>query len=151
MISLLACRLYNDTMEQACRFCNYFICSWMSVTIYGVLHWCSNPLLVTSRENKMDSINNTLNQRGLPFITWQLWNIDNIYSYICLYFTQIIGGVACAIGTVCYDAFYVSLVMVICMQLQYVNTVLTKIDSNKYVSVIMLFCNLSVYSRSFRN
>jgi len=45
---------------------------------------------------------------------------------------QIIGGLSSGFGIICYDVFYVTMLMIICAQFQYINTVLMKIDFDKY-------------------
>lgn len=125
-------------MECARRYSSYFIYGWTSTCIYGALHWCTNPLLLgTWTLKQMNSTNHTF-IRTLPFIAWYPFNTDNIYNYICLYLMQIIGGVSSALGIICYDCFYVTMLMIICAQFQYINTILRKIDFDKYDQSILL-------------
>ncbi|CAL1677976.1 unnamed protein product [Lasius platythorax] len=122
------CEIYRNEMECARRYSSYFIYGWTSTCIYGALHWCTNPLLLgTWTLKQMNSTNHTF-IRTLPFIAWYPFNTDNIYNYICLYLMQIIGGVSSALGIICYDCFYVTMLMIICAQFQYINTILRRID-----------------------
>lgn len=126
------CEIYRNEMECARRYSSYFIYGWTSTCIYGALHWCTNPLLLgTWTLKQMNSTNHTF-IRTLPFIAWYPFNTDNIYNYICLYLMQIIGGVSSALGIICYDCFYVTMLMIICAQFQYINTILRRIDFDKY-------------------
>lgn len=120
-------------MEFARRYSSFFIWWWLCTCIYGVLHWCTNPLILKSGSPKqINSMNHTFTERGLPFVAWYpLTYTDNNYNYICLYLLQIIGGLSSALGIVCYDAFYVIMLIVICAQFQYINTILTT-DPDKY-------------------
>ncbi|XP_072751008.1 odorant receptor 13a-like isoform X2 [Anoplolepis gracilipes] len=123
------CRVYKNEMEYARRYSSYFIYGWTCTCIYGVLHWCLNPFLLrTWAVKQMDSTNHTIIKRNLPFIGWYPFNIDDIHNYIYLYFMQIIGGISSALGIVCFDTFYVTMLMIVCAQFQYINTMLTRIN-----------------------
>ncbi|XP_029159447.1 odorant receptor 13a-like [Nylanderia fulva] len=123
------CQVYRNKMENARRYSSYFIYGWTSTCIYGILHWCSNPLILGFWTLKqMDSTNQTFIIRSLPYIGWYPFNTNNIHNYICLYLMQIIGGMSSAFGIVCFDCFYVTMLLIICAQFQYINTILTRIN-----------------------
>lgn len=125
--------MYRNEMEYARRYSNYFIYGWTCMCIYGVLHWCANPFLLgTWAIKQMNATNHTFVKRNLPFIGWYPFNIDDIYNYIYLYLMQIIGGMSSALGIVCYDTFYVTMLMIICAQFQHLNMILTRINFDKY-------------------
>lgn len=120
-------------MEYARRYSNYFIYGWTCTCIYGVLHWCANPFLLgTWALKQMNSTNYTFTERNLPFIGWYPFNTDDIYNYIYLYLMQIIGGISSGLGIVCYDTFYVTMLMIISAQIQHINIILTRINFDKY-------------------
>ncbi|XP_019882318.2 putative odorant receptor 85d [Camponotus floridanus] len=122
-------RIYKNEMEYAHRYSNYFIYGWVCACVYGVLHWCANPFLLgTWALEQMNSANHTFIKRNLPFIGWYPFNTDDIYNYIYLYLIQIIGSVSSAFGSVCYDTFYVTMLMIICAQFQHINIILTRIN-----------------------
>ncbi|XP_012535514.2 odorant receptor 4 [Monomorium pharaonis] len=123
------CRIYRDKMEYVRKYSNIFIQWWTITCIYGVLHWCANPLLL-EWSFQTSSFNHTFKQRNLPFVGWYPLNTNDFYNYVCLYLVQIIGGISPALGIVCYDSFYVTMLMAICVQFQYINIVLTKINSD---------------------
>lgn len=125
-------RIYKNEMEYARKYSSFFVWWWTCACIYGVLHWCANPLLLEWAPDEIKSINRTLKRRNLPFIGWYPLNTDDIYNYACLYLMQIIGGISPALGIVCYDAFYVTMLMVICAQFQYINTITMQINFDKY-------------------
>ncbi|XP_011701733.1 PREDICTED: odorant receptor 13a-like [Wasmannia auropunctata] len=122
------CQIYKNEMEHARKHSNFFVWWWTLVCIYGVLHWCSTPLLLEWAPDQINSINYTFKTRNLPFVGWYPLNTDNTYNYVCLYLMQVIGGLSSALGIVCYDTFYVSMLMVVCAQFQYINTILVTID-----------------------
>lgn len=120
-------------MEYVRKYSNFFVWWWTFACIYGVLHWCANPLFIEFlASDQTNSINHTFKRRNLPFVGWYPLNTDDIYKYFCLYLMQIIGGISSALGIVCYDAFYVTMLIVLCAQFQYINTVLIKINFAKY-------------------
>ncbi|XP_011874600.1 PREDICTED: odorant receptor 4-like isoform X1 [Vollenhovia emeryi] len=121
-------RIYRNEMEHVRKYSNFFVWWWTFACVYGVLHWCANPLLLEWAPDQINSINHTFKNRILPFVGWYPLNTDNVYNYACLYLMQIIGGISPALGIVCYDAFYVTVLMVICAQFQYINTIMVKID-----------------------
>ncbi|KYN35942.1 Putative odorant receptor 85c [Trachymyrmex septentrionalis] len=125
-------QIYRNEMEYTRKYSNFFICCWTFACIYGVLHWCANPLLLEWAPNQINSVNQTLKRRNLPYIGWYPINANNIYNYVCLYLIQIIGGISSGLGIICYDTFYVTMLMVICAQFQYINIMLMKIDFDKY-------------------
>lgn len=129
---LLGYRIYRNEMEHTRKYSNFFVCCWTFACIYGVLHWCANPLLLEWAPNQINSINQTLKKRNLPYVGWYPINTNDIYNYVCLYLMQIIGGISSALGIICYDTFYVTTLMVICAQFQYINIILMKIDFDKY-------------------
>ncbi|XP_070150568.1 odorant receptor 13a-like isoform X2 [Polyergus mexicanus] len=123
------CRIYRNEMEYARRYSSYFIYGWACACIYGVLHWCTNPFLLgTWALKQINSTNHTFINRSLPFIGWYPLNTDDIYNYIYLYVMQVIGGISSAFGIICYDTFYVTMLMIICAQFQHINTILQRID-----------------------
>jgi len=126
-------------MEYTRKYSNFFICCWTFACIYGVLHWCANPLLLEWAPNQINSVNQTLKRRNLPYIGWYPINANNIYNYVCLYLIQIIGGISSGLGIICYDTFYVTMLMVICAQFQYINIMLMKIDFDKYYLLRRLY------------
>lgn len=149
------CQIYRNEMENARRYSSYFIYGWTSACIYGTLHWCANPLLLGFWTVKqMNSTNHTFITRSLPFIAWYPFNTDNIYNYICLYFMQIIGGISSSLGIVCFDCFYVTMLLIICAQFQYINTILTRINFNdKYDWFLFYFftsVSLNKFSQSLK-
>ncbi|KAG5310356.1 OR13A protein, partial [Acromyrmex insinuator] len=132
-------RIYRNEMEYTRKYSNFFMWCWTFACIYGVLHWCANPLLLEWAPNQINSINETLKKRNLPYIGWYPINTNDIYNYVCLYLIQIIGGISSALGIICYDTFYVTMLMVICAQFQYINIILMKIDfDNVSEAVIVL-------------
>ncbi|XP_025075235.1 odorant receptor 83a-like [Pogonomyrmex barbatus] len=137
-------RIYRNEMEYVHKYSNYFIRFWAFACVYGVLHWCANPLLLRLWiPDQINPINYTLKERNLPFVGWYPLNTDNIYNYVCLYFMQIIGGISPALGIVCYDAFYISMLMSICMQFQYINIILKlKLNINDFDNVPRAILNL---------
>ncbi|XP_071645983.1 uncharacterized protein [Temnothorax longispinosus] len=74
--------------------------------------------------DQINSINRTLKKRIFPYIAWYPVNIDDTYNYACLYLMQVLAAISSALGTLCYDAFYVTMLIVICMQLQYINAII---------------------------
>ncbi|KYN10181.1 Putative odorant receptor 85c [Trachymyrmex cornetzi] len=132
-------RIYRNEMEYAHKYSNFFVCFWTFACVYGVLHWCANPLLLEWAPNQINLINQTLKKRNLPFIGWYPINTNDFYNYVCLYLMQIIGGISSGFGIICYDSFYVIMLMVICAQFQYINIILMKIDfDNVSEAVIVL-------------
>ncbi|XP_020292359.1 odorant receptor 13a-like [Pseudomyrmex gracilis] len=134
-------QIYRSQMERARQYSTYFIRGWMITCIYGILHWCANPLFITSWTEMDFTSNHTSTKRNLPYITWYPLDVDNIYNYICLYSMQVIGGLSSAIGIVCYDSLYVTILMIICAQFQYINTILTKTN----------FDNVSTLEKKLKN
>ncbi|XP_011874601.1 PREDICTED: odorant receptor 4-like isoform X2 [Vollenhovia emeryi] len=128
IIGVIGYRIYRNEMEHVRKYSNFFVWWWTFACVYGVLHWCANPLLLEWAPDQINSINHTFKNRILPFVGWYPLNTDNVYNYACLYLMQIIGGISPALGIVCYDAFYVTVLMVICAQFQYINTIMVKID-----------------------
>ncbi|XP_018314889.1 odorant receptor coreceptor [Mycetomoellerius zeteki] len=53
----------------------------------------------------------------------------------------IIGGISSALGIICYDTFYVTTLMVICAQFQYINIILMKIDFDNVPEAIFVLEN----------
>lgn len=133
-------------MEYVSKYSNFFVWWWTCTCIYGVLHWCANPLLLKWSSDHVNSINCTFKQRNLPFIAWYPLNTDDIYNYVYLYLMQIIGGISSALGIICYDSFYVIMLMIICAQFQYINTILMKINFDKYDLNYQLFVNKPLWS-----
>jgi len=131
-IFLSVCRIYRNEMEQARKYSSFFLSFWTFACVYGILHWCFNPILLSWASDQMNSINYTLKKRNLPFIGWSPLSTDNIYNYICLYLMQIIGGLSPGLGIVCYDVFYFTMLMIVCAQFRYISAVLMKIDFDKY-------------------
>lgn len=129
-IFLSGYRIHRNEMEYVKKYSNFFTCSWTFTCVYGVLHYCANPLIVEF--DQINSINCTFKQKNLPYIAWYPLNTDDTYIYYYLYLTQIIGGIASGIGIICYDSFYVTMLMVICAQFRYINIILMKIDFDKY-------------------
>jgi len=105
----------------------------MCIFIYGVLHWCINPLLLNlvASADQTNFINRTFAKRSLPFIGWHPINTDNMNHYLCLYLMQIIGGISSVFGIICYGIFYITMLIIICAQFRYINATLEKIDSDK--------------------
>jgi len=105
----------------------------MCIIIYALLHWCLNPLLLDliSSANQTDSINHTFAKRSLPYIGRYPINTDDMDHYLCLYFMQIVGGISSVFGIICYGAFYITMLIVICAQFRYINATLARIDSDK--------------------
>lgn len=130
-IFLSGYRIYRNEMEYVKKYSNFFVCLWTFVCTYGVLHWCANPLILEWLSDQTNAINYTFKQRNLPFIAWYPLNTDDPYIYNYLYLMQIIGGLGSGIGIICYDAFYIIMLMVICAQFQYINIIM-KIDFDKY-------------------
>ncbi|XP_029667762.1 uncharacterized protein LOC115238247 isoform X3 [Formica exsecta] len=133
------CRIYRNKMECAHRYSSYFIYGWACACTYGVLHWCINPFLLgTWALKQMNSTNHTFIKRSLPFIGWYPLNTDDIYNYIYLYVIQVIGGISSAFGIICYDTFYVTMLMIICVQFQHINTILQRNNFDKYDQSLFL-------------
>lgn len=133
-------QIYRNKMEYMRKYSNLFLWWWTFACIYGVLHWCANPLVLGWSPDEIDSINHTVKNRNLPFFIWNPVNIDNIYAYACMYVMQTIGGLSSALGIICYDTFYVTILMIICVQFQYINIIITKIEF-KYELCYWLFVN----------
>ncbi|XP_067209476.1 odorant receptor 4-like [Linepithema humile] len=124
-------QIFANEMEYARRYSSFFIWWWLCTCIYGVLHWCANPLVLKSgTPGQINSTIHTFTERGLPFIAWYPMNTNDNYNYICLYLLQVIGGLSSALGIVCYDAFYITMLIIICTQFQYINTILTTDPDN---------------------
>lgn len=127
-------------MEYARRCSSYFIYGWTCPCIYGVLHWCTNPFLLgTWALKQMNSTNHTFIKRSLPYIGWYPLNTDDIYNYIYLYIMQVIGGLSSVFGNICYDTFYVTMLMIVCAQFQYINTALQRINFDKYDQFLFFY------------
>ncbi|XP_050450947.1 odorant receptor 4-like isoform X1 [Cataglyphis hispanica] len=132
------CRMYRNEMEYARRCSSYFIYGWACPCIYGVLHWCTNPFLLgTWALKQMNSTNHTFIKRSLPYIGWYPLNTDDIYNYIYLYVMQVIGGLSSVFGNIFYDTFYVTMLMIVCAQFQYINTALQRINFDNNVPEAM--------------
>ncbi|XP_071645980.1 putative odorant receptor 85e isoform X2 [Temnothorax longispinosus] len=117
-------RIYRNEMEHARKYSNLFTWWWGVSCIYGVLHWSVNPFFLGMAPDQINSINRTLKKRIFPYIAWYPVNIDDTYNYACLYLMQVLAAISSALGTLCYDAFYVTMLIVICMQLQYINAII---------------------------
>ncbi|KAL0125368.1 hypothetical protein PUN28_004480 [Cardiocondyla obscurior] len=126
-----AYQIHRSEMESARKYSNIFMWCWIFTCIYGVLHWCANPLLLEWVSNQIYSINTTFKQRNLPFIGWYPLNTNDIHNYGYLYIMQVMGGIAPAFGIICYDGFYITMLMVICAQFQFINAILMKNNIDK--------------------
>lgn len=104
-----------------------FLYGWLWVCTYGVLHWCSNPLILEFQEKSvateysMDTNVTVRRVRMLPYLGWIPWDVNGDVGYAVMYFVQFIGGMSSAIGSITYDVFYISSLMIVCAQLRYLN------------------------------
>ncbi|KYN04844.1 hypothetical protein ALC62_04228 [Cyphomyrmex costatus] len=125
-------RIYTNHMEYTRKYSNFFVYCWTFSCIYALLHWCANPLLLEWAPDQINSINQTLKKRNFPFIGWYPINTNDINNYVYMYLMQVIGGISATLGNIFYDAFYVTMLMVICAQFQYINMILAKTNFDKY-------------------
>ncbi|XP_032684229.1 odorant receptor 33b-like [Odontomachus brunneus] len=118
--------LYESKIGSARQHSNFFFLWWLFMCVFTVIQWCVIPLLLGTYKSYL--INDTFTDRDLPYIAWFPLDIQNNFNYIFLYLVQTIGMLTCAFGIVCYDSFYVSMLIAICTQIQYINTILAKTD-----------------------
>lgn len=144
-IFLSGYRIYRNKLEHITKkYSNYFAWSWTFICTYGVLFWCSTPLVEEWSSYKMNPINYTFKQRNLPYIAWYPLNTNDIHTYAYLYIMQVLGGLSSGFGIVFYDSFYVSMLLTSCAQFQYINIIMMKIDFDKYDLCYRLFLNDSL-------
>ncbi|XP_043267802.1 odorant receptor 85b-like [Venturia canescens] len=113
-----------------------FLYGWLWLCVYGVLHWCSNPIILEMKESGfggkglMDEDNSTgTRARYLPYLGWRPWDVSDNTGYFCLFFVQFIGGLSSALGSITYDVFYIASLMMICAHLRYLNDSLTDVKT----------------------
>ncbi|XP_026823893.1 odorant receptor 13a isoform X2 [Ooceraea biroi] len=121
-------QIYKDEMEYARRWSNWYLWWSLCIYIYGVIHWCSNPFLAHLLADHTNSINQTFRKINLPYIGWYPIDIDDMENFICVYLLQFSGSISSVLGIAWFDAFYICMVLIICAQFQYINTILENTD-----------------------
>ncbi|KAG7212890.1 hypothetical protein KM043_002242 [Ampulex compressa] len=119
---------YEEKMLKASYNSNLFIYAWAWICIYGVIHWCFNPLIAKFflQDSKSRIFNETpIVTKQLPFPAWHPWDTDNFYGYLGSYTIQFIGGLSAGVGIMAYDVLYVTILIIISAQFQYLNASLS--------------------------
>lgn len=61
------------------------------------------------------------NERLLPYVAWIPWDTKSLSGYGYTYLFEFLGSVSSCVGHIFYDVFYMTIVMMICAQLRYLN------------------------------
>ncbi|XP_046736951.1 odorant receptor 83a-like [Diprion similis] len=93
---------------------------WIIGVTYGIIHWCLNPLFFKWRLSRID-VSLAMSDRTLPYKSWSPWDLTRVEVYGYVYLIQVLGSLASSIGSIAYDIFFLTLVMMICAQLSYLN------------------------------
>lgn len=135
---------YKEEMKRTRLHYLIFLYAWLWLCVYGILHWCSNPIILEikeegfTRNTYIDEKNLTSSRtRYLPYLGWRPWDVTNNTGYFILFFVQFVGGMSSAIGSITFDVFYISSLMIICAHLRYLNDSLTDVNGDamsRYIS-----------------
>ncbi|XP_046417940.1 odorant receptor 4-like [Neodiprion fabricii] len=93
---------------------------WVIGVTYGVIHWCLNPLFFKWKLSRVD-VSLAMRDRTLPYESWSPWDLNRVEVYGYVYLIEVLGGLASSIGSVAYDIMFLTLVIMICAQLGYLN------------------------------
>nr|AXM05126.1 odorant receptor [Campoletis chlorideae] len=123
---------YKEEMKATRLHYLIFLYAWLWLCVYGILHWCSNAIILEIKEEgftkkTLTDAYNLTRTRYLPYLGWRPWDISENTGYFCLFFVQFIGGLSSALGSITFDVFYIASLMIICAHLRYLNDSLTDV------------------------
>lgn len=117
----------NEARKSSVR----FMYVWCLLVTYGIIHWCLNPVFYELSRSAPSNGSLASDVRLLPYEAWIPWDTTGSLGYGCAYAFEFLGGFASCIGSVSYDIFYLSMIMMICAQLRFLNYSLAEKGTEK--------------------